>query len=183
MHGSPQSPIHGSSRCPMHGSPQSPIHGSSRCPMNGSPKGAMIGHLHAPACYSAFSHPKAFSSLAFIRYPSPLHSAFLPTQLKGGKHQSLLYSPTGGRFPTPLPSRSRNDRGATLLPVGRMGSPSRGEEDTPSLALGSPHRSSSGKRLQLAPVAIDANIPQELIIAQDRIHGLPAKMIRDAYAP
>ena len=167
----------------MHGSPQSPIHGSSQGPMNGSPKGAMIGHLHAPACYPAFSHPKAFSSLAFIRYPPPPHYAFHPTRLKGEKHQSLLYSPTGERFPPALPSRSTDDRGATLLPVGRMGSPSRGEEDTPSLPLGSPDRSSSGKRLQLAPVSIDADIPQELIIAQDRIHRLPAKMIRDAYAP
>lgn len=151
--------------------------------MNGSPKGAMIGLLRSPASAPASSRPKAFSSLAFISYPPPPHYAFHPTRLKGEKHQSLLYSLTGERFPQPLPSRSRNDRGATLLPVGRMGSPSRGEEDTPSLPLGSPRRSSSGKRLQLALVSIDADIPQELIIAQDRIHGLPAKMIRDAYAP
>lgn len=167
----------------MHGSPQSPIHGSSQGPMNGSPKGAMIGHLHAPACYPAFSHPKAFSSLAFIRYPPLLIPPSSSIPPERNKHQSLPYPVTGEHFPPPLSSRSTDDRGATLLPAGRMGSPSRGEEDTPSLALGSPHRSSSGKRLQLAPVSIDADIPQELIIAQDRIHGLPAKMIRDAYAP
>ena len=151
--------------------------------MNGSPKGAMIGLLRSPTSpppsptLKPSLHSPSFAIRPLLIPPSS------PTRLRGGKHQSLPYPATGKRFPSPLPSRSRNDRGTTLLPAGRIGSPSRGEEDTPSLPLGSPHRSSSGKRLQLAPVSIDADIPQELIIAQDRIHGLPAKMIRDTYAP
>ena len=151
--------------------------------MNGSPKGAMIGLLRSPTSPPPSPTLKpSLHSPSFAIRPLFIPPSF-PTQLKGGKHQSLLYSLTGERFPQPLPSRSTDDRGATHLPVGRMGSPSRGEKDTPSLPLGSPHRSSSGKRLQLAPVSIDAAIPRELIIAQDRIYGLPAKMIRDAYAP
>lgn len=70
--------------------------------MNGSPKGAMIGHLHTPACYPAFSHPKAFSSLAFIRYPPPPHYAFHPTRLKREKHQSLPYPHHGWALPASI---------------------------------------------------------------------------------
>ena len=50
--------------------------------MNGSSKEAMIGLLPSPMSPLAFSRPKAFSSLAFIRYPSPLHSTFLPHPTK-----------------------------------------------------------------------------------------------------
>ena len=113
-----------------------------------------------PTSTLAFSRLKALSSPAFIPYPSPPHSAFFlhPTKRREAP-KPPPYSATGERFPAPLPSRSTDDRRATLHPAGRMSSPSRGEEDTPSLPLGSPHRSSSGKRLQLAPMSIDAYIP------------------------
>jgi len=82
----------------------------------------MIGLLRSPTSALAVSRLKAFSPPAFIHYPSPLY-------LRKGGLERTLDSTTSRRFPPAQFSRSRNDREATLLPVGRMSSPSRTQKE------------------------------------------------------
>ena len=82
----------------------------------------MIGLLRSSTCVLALSRLKALSSLALIHYPSPLY-------LRKGGLERTLDPTTSRRFPPAPLSRSTDDREATLLPVGRMSSPSRTQKE------------------------------------------------------